>query len=235
MKTSSYHSFWKRSCLLLLVFNTLSSPDARCELPLKRTLGAIKQKVGLVIRKIGSGIAQDSPKANQRSASDDDLRYGPPPMSSSQLASPSGPSLDQGDTSRNAPEVIYSAPTGQPDLILRRPQSSTTGPAVTSANEPSQRVDSNKMPPLRELPMDGPSESPTSPSNAVDQVAKNPAATQAAPATTSIIYARPVPGHPGFVYPPGVKEDLKNMLDVRGCASGEKMRDPRTGNVFFVP
>lgn len=55
------------------------------------------------------------------------------------------------------------------------------------------------------------------------------------PSSGQTLYAKPVVGHPGFVYPPGVVEELKNMLDVRGSPVGQKMRDPRTGNTFLVP
>lgn len=48
-------------------------------------------------------------------------------------------------------------------------------------------------------------------------------------------YGRPVPGKQGFVYPPGVKEETKNMIDVRDFRPGQKVKDPRTGEIFLVP
>lgn len=48
-------------------------------------------------------------------------------------------------------------------------------------------------------------------------------------------FAKPVRGRPGFVYPPGAGEDLAHMIDVRGFEAGQKVRDPRTGQVFLVP
>lgn len=48
-------------------------------------------------------------------------------------------------------------------------------------------------------------------------------------------YGTRVPGKPGFVYPPGVEQDSKNMLDVRGLTAGQKVRDPRNGQIFLVP
>lgn len=50
-----------------------------------------------------------------------------------------------------------------------------------------------------------------------------------------LIYAVPVAGRVGFVYPPGAERNEANMLDVRGLAPGQKARDPRTGNTFLVP
>jgi hypothetical protein len=61
----------------------------------------------------------------------------------------------------------------------------------------------------------------------------------AGPATSSndggLRYGRPVPGKQGFVYPPGVKEETKNMIDVRDFRPGQKVKDPRTGEIFLVP
>lgn len=59
----------------------------------------------------------------------------------------------------------------------------------------------------------------------------------AAPAVspTPPLFGTPVPGQRGFVYPPGVEQDARNMLDVRDFAAGQKVRDPRTGQVFLVP
>jgi hypothetical protein len=48
-------------------------------------------------------------------------------------------------------------------------------------------------------------------------------------------YATPVPGKQGFVYPPGVEQDGKNMLDVRDFTPGQKVKDPRSGKIFLVP
>lgn len=50
-----------------------------------------------------------------------------------------------------------------------------------------------------------------------------------------LIFAVPVPGRAGFVYPPGAEKIEAHMLDVRGLAAGQKARDPRTGKVFLVP
>ena len=48
-------------------------------------------------------------------------------------------------------------------------------------------------------------------------------------------YGKPVPGRPGLVYPPGMKEIPENMIDVRGITPGTKVRDPVTKMVFRVP
>ncbi len=47
--------------------------------------------------------------------------------------------------------------------------------------------------------------------------------------------ATPVPEAPGFVFPPGTEHTPKNMIDVRGYAAGQKVKDPRTGQIFIVP
>jgi hypothetical protein len=48
-------------------------------------------------------------------------------------------------------------------------------------------------------------------------------------------FARPIPGKPGLVYPPGAKESPENMVDVTGFQSGQMVRNPRTGELFRVP
>jgi hypothetical protein len=48
-------------------------------------------------------------------------------------------------------------------------------------------------------------------------------------------FARPVPGKPGFVYPPGAPESLDNIVDVLGFKPGQVVRDPRTKALFRVP
>jgi hypothetical protein len=48
-------------------------------------------------------------------------------------------------------------------------------------------------------------------------------------------YGRPIHGRPGFVHPPGITTDAAAVVDVRGFAPGDKVRDPRNGNVFLVP
>lgn len=65
---------------------------------------------------------------------------------------------------------------------------------------------------------------------AIKTAAAKPAAPQA-----PTEYGTRVPGKPGFAYPPGVERETKNMLDVRGLASGQKVRDPRSGQIFLVP
>lgn len=77
------------------------------------------------------------------------------------------------------------------------------------------------------------SKSSTSPGNDAGKTSRpapNAATTDGGPA-----FATRVPGHPGFVYPPGVEQDLKNMIDVRDFAPGQKVKDPRTGQIFLVP
>jgi hypothetical protein len=46
--------------------------------------------------------------------------------------------------------------------------------------------------------------------------------------------ARPVPDRPGFVYNP-FDRTAKRLLDVRGKASGSKVKDPFSGRLFIVP
>ncbi|MFN0079567.1 MAG: hypothetical protein ACKVY0_24145 [Prosthecobacter sp.] len=49
------------------------------------------------------------------------------------------------------------------------------------------------------------------------------------------MFARPVPGKPGCVYPPGLKQIPANIVDVTDMHPGSKARDPVTNIVFVVP
>ncbi len=69
----------------------------------------------------------------------------------------------------------------------------------------------------------------------VGRAVERHAGVTAQPAVREPCFASPVPGHRGFVYPPGAAHELKSMIDVRGFVAGQKVRDPRTGEVFLVP
>jgi len=47
------------------------------------------------------------------------------------------------------------------------------------------------------------------------------------------VYAKPVPGKPGFVTNPF--DESKGMIDVRGFPPGTEVKDPSTGKNFLVP
>jgi hypothetical protein len=58
--------------------------------------------------------------------------------------------------------------------------------------------------------------------------------TTVAPQIGEIPTARPVPDRPGFVYNP-FDRTAKRLLDIRGKASGSKVKDPFSGRLFIVP
>lgn len=64
--------------------------------------------------------------------------------------------------------------------------------------------------------------------------ASAPQPTTAAPQTTGLPTAKPVPNKPGFVYNP-FDPSSRVLLDVRGKASGTKVKDPFSGKLFVVP
>lgn len=241
-----------RDCLFLLVFTILSAPNAQCGSPFRHALGAIKARVGHVLHKIGIDRNQDpSPpryRKDQRTTEASDPKYGYPPMTdqTSPQSARQQPSFKPSDSNGNASENIAPSVTINPSIILSKPQ---------------QRVDADDIQPLRELSTDDtsrktaglpsaessstrssnpsikPSNGSSSKLNTTAGGSQNATARDLPPTPSSgqTLYAKPVVGHPGFVYPPGVVEELKNMLDVRGSAVGQKMRDPRTGNTFLVP
>jgi len=47
------------------------------------------------------------------------------------------------------------------------------------------------------------------------------------------VFAKPVPGKPGFVTNP--YDEAKGFIDVRGFPPGTEVKDPSTGRNFLVP
>jgi hypothetical protein len=78
-------------------------------------------------------------------------------------------------------------------------------------------------------------DNPSPPSPSQRSTAPEPSAKAAQPDKAEAQFATRVPGKPGFVYPPGVEQSPKNMLDVRDFSPAQKVKDPRTGKVFLVP
>jgi hypothetical protein len=84
----------------------------------------------------------------------------------------------------------------------------------------------------------GPFEPPKNPSEKPQTQGSTSHDSKAAPQSSSsseLKFATPVPGKHGFVYPPGMEQDPKSMLDVRDFTPGQKVKDPRSGKVFLVP
>jgi hypothetical protein len=124
--------------------------------------------------------------------------------------------------SREQPAVPRMAPSPSPSS--RKPGSvprSTQNSDTKSAVRP--------LPPLPErqiTPRDAPEEQR---GNSRDELGVSK------PSSLTPERATPVPNAPGFVYPPGTAHIPNNMIDVRGMSAGQKVKDPRTGQVFIVP
>lgn len=88
-------------------------------------------------------------------------------------------------------------------------------------------------------PAAGSASTQTAPPPPVSQMptgpAEDPAPTPAPTTPKQPAYGTPVIGKRGYVYPPGVEAKPENMVDVKDFAPGQKVRDPRTGNIFLVP
>jgi hypothetical protein len=65
-------------------------------------------------------------------------------------------------------------------------------------------------------------------------VATNPSTSIESSQHTATPVAKPVPGRLGFVYNP-FEPNANRLLDVRGKASGSKVKDPVSGKFFIVP
>lgn len=98
--------------------------------------------------------------------------------------------------------------------------------------EPAMAVDkTDPKPKLQEMPAPAGGTGPSHPAQGAGE-----APTQANGSAPPVpVIATPVPGSPGLVYLPGTEQTSKNMIDVRGYSSGQKVKDPRNGQIFIVP
>lgn len=135
------------------------------------------------------------------------------------------PRVEIPDTSGSPPAPparrIPSPPSPQPPADM---------PPVNEA--PARKPPVRDMPAIGERPTPQPEASQPAETHSAppDGLGRVPAKPNSAPEK-----ATAVPESPGFVYPPGTEQTPKNMLDVRGYTSGQKVKDPRTGKIFIVP
>ena len=154
----------------------------------------------------------------------------PPPGATARIVRPPGygPSGE-----RFAPPTFQANP--QPKLHY--PGSAESNPR-SSLNVPADPADGaapSPVDPRDRAPFDAPATPPAKSKKESAESPKQAAKPEPARPAAELSFATPVPGHRGFVYPPGVKNDPKNMLDVRDFAAGQKVRDPRSGQMFLVP
>jgi hypothetical protein len=106
------------------------------------------------------------------------------------------------------------------------------------AAPPAKRSTVKESPPPVDLPggteKRQPAKTREAPVEQTRESRENPDRVPAQP-DSALQKATPVPEAPGFVYPPGTEQTPKNMIDVRGYAAGQKVKDPRTGQIFIVP
>ena len=132
---------------------------------------------------------------------------------------------DTTDHQRVAAHVQPRRQTPQPALVSTPlpPSADMDVPVIRSAD--TTRVSAQPLPltPSRVVTPPAPSVTPLPPTTA-------PAMT-----TTAPLFAHPVTGKPGCVYPPGLPRIPANIVDVTGMHAGSKARDPITNVIFVVP
>jgi hypothetical protein len=149
--------------------------------------------------------------------------------------------------SRTSPPQVSLA--GNQPVIVRPPVFASVAPAPSQ----SASIDANSAGRSRLVLPVTPGGAPQVPAAAsTESISPSPAETSIAPARSEPLtvrkaepvwppvpdrpdYGLPVFGRPGFVHPPGLFSDNTIVIDVRGFAPGQKVRDPRNGNVFLVP
>jgi hypothetical protein len=174
--------------------------------------------------------------------------YPPPPGATARIYSPrpEGPAVYQ---TYPPPHLRYPARVESPRSTLTVPapdesevaRQTTTPPATEGlrTETPAFNPDAPLDPPVNSAPQtkSRPDNSASSRASRTESPAPDSTPSQpAAPAAkSSPEFATPVPGKPGFVFPPGVEQTSKNMLDVRDFGPAQKVKDPRSGQVFLVP
>jgi hypothetical protein len=150
----------------------------------------------------------------------------------------SGVTVEEGTTRgtkhRSTPQsTVASSRTSRPDSDRRDSSSEPPKTSASQRSSASHKEDKEEDPASTAQTSEpaantDPSPSPSNTSTASTQ----PALPAAEP---PVAFARPVPGKPGFVYPPGAPESLDNIVDVLGFKPGQIVRDPRTKALFRVP
>lgn len=146
--------------------------------------------------------------------------------------------LKRGGYSLDQPAGRNQSPRYQENRVADAPASSSEKPMDYVAPEESAEAPPELAPAPASTP--GTSDSAVSSGPVVEtpKVEAPPAPVTPpppAPKPNQPAYATPVIGKRGYVYPPGVEAKPENMVDVRDYVPGQKVRDPRSGNIFLVP
>jgi hypothetical protein len=227
MKTSFATCISARNCFLLFVFISLPLSNIQGESSLGRTIGVIKHRVDRALHKVGikKGIeslpSEDKPEERKTELVDPRDVAAP---KSGQQAPPK--SVQEQPPSKSVAIKRNASKKHAPSIAAKPSSKSQTKPAAVATVPPTgekrQPTDAGISKSSAKTNVEGSNKAVEPDTKPEEPLAK-------------VSFAKPVPGKRGFVYPPGVDEDVKNILDVRGADPGQKMRDPTTGTVFLVP
>ena len=106
----------------------------------------------------------------------------------------------------------------------------TPGRTVTPATTSTQQRTTTTQTAPRSKPGPSPKSSPA----AVTEKSKpSPSPSRSTSTQSQLPTAKPVPGKPGYVFSPF--DPSGGYVDVTGYTSGQKVKDPYSGKIFFVP
>jgi len=235
--------FGKASLALSLVLAGTALPlQARPPTP-PEVVDHVKHRVHTIINNIGRAIDRATHDHDDDDYYEEDRRYrrprppeyyyepAPPPPRRQRVVPPPGDEefeYIEPEPRRSYPPDRYYTPDYQPDREYYERNSSAE--RSRSAPVPNYKESDSSI-----------TKKDSSRNNAKPAPAPEPQASKTAPPSPKpatderVEYATPVPNKSGFVYPPGMKQDAANMIDVRGMTPGQKARDPRTGKIFLVP
>ncbi len=219
MKTSIFRSkHWMLA--LVTVFLACDATVTLARTPwshAKRIVSRVEREVKSTARVAIAVIDDDRPVKRTKPKSSANSKK---TTASKAAATPANPAAEP-QFEETAPSPVDSTPTPSPT----QPSPKVTEMANLAPMQPSGA-------PVEKAPRKGSTGLVTAAPEKSEQP-KSPTAKKAE--TGDLKYATPVPGKDGFVYSPGTAQVMANILDVRGLASGNKARDPKTGQVFLVP
>ena len=251
MKTRSFHFTASLLCAVVIAMVApLRADDVHVRIKIPNPIPKIVKGIKRVSERVGDIVVRTAERIEGEEEVEEARRPVPPPYPPPGRVTlsiePTRPPLvpPQGEANRNSLVPYESVrgvprPNPPPTAKLNPSGGRSASPTVYAPAEVPRSADGTAlksgeagyrpMPPSVAVSPSATVTTPASGEAAVAATAEKPTPPPEHP------YGKPVPGRPGLVYPPGMKEIPENMIDVRGITPGTKVRDPVTKMVFRVP
>jgi hypothetical protein len=238
MKTSFLQPLWVRHlvivCAILLSCPAFASD--RFRIPPPPPPRQVVEDIRGFIHRVADGVKNASKRTwgavRDRFSDDDDEEDPAPPRRSSSRRRTVPPLTEEESFARSKDAVPYRYDDAEAVDPSRYPDTKS----FTIPRGPSEEMKPSQFDPRKSFTTPTP-DANADPARQAPLPERRSAEGKVVPPRTieDIQFARPVPGKPGVVYPPGAKDSKENMVDVAGFQTGQLVRDPRTGKLFRVP